>query len=206
MAGESGPAPVFSLEYEVQPPDLREVIVGTPGARRKLIAAVALAISWGLLTASFTAITVALNYPSVVKDSTGAPGWMYAVDLLLWLLTAWIAVTAWRHSAGRLARVAIQKRPEYQGRIHDHVETGGFRSIYANGTEIFFPWATIHRVRETTHTFQLLDHDDQVRGVLPKRGLQSPELLPALHTFLNHAVAGQPPTAAASATAGEPQA
>lgn len=201
MAGEAGPAPGFTLEYDVQPPDVREIIVATPGMRRKLISGVALTIGWGLVAASFTAITIALNYPSVVKDSTGAPGWMYAVDLALWLVTAAIALAAWRRSARRMAWVAIQKTSEYQGRSRDQVETGGIRSISANGTEVFYPWATIGRVRETTRAFHLLDHNGQVRGVLPKRGLESPDLLPALRTFLNHAVAGRPPVAAANTTA-----
>ena len=164
MAGEAGPAPAFTLEYDIQPPDVREIIVATPGVRRKLISGVALTIGWGLVAASFTAITIALNYPSVVKDSTGAPGWVYAVDLALWLVTAAIALAAWRRSARRMAWVAIQKTPEYQGRSRDQVETGGIRSISANGTEVFYPWATIGRVRETTRAFHLLDHNGQVRG------------------------------------------
>jgi hypothetical protein len=139
MAGEADPAPAFTLEYDIQPSDVRELIVGTPGVRRTFISTVALMIGWGLIAASFTAITIALNYPSVVKDSTGAPGWMYAVDLSLWLFTATLAWTAWRRSAGRLARVAIQNSPEYQGRTRDQVETGGIRSISANGTRNVLP-------------------------------------------------------------------
>jgi hypothetical protein len=201
MAGEAGPAPAFTLEYEIQPPDVRELIVGTRGMRWKLVSAVAATIGWGLIAASFTAITIALDHTSVVKDSTGAPGWMYAVDFVLWVATAAFARAAWRRSAGRLARVALQQNPEWQGRTRDQVEIGGLRSISANGTEVFYPWATIDRVRETTHAFQLLDHNGHVRGVLPKRGLVTPDLLPALRTFLNHALGGQPPAVPANTTA-----
>jgi hypothetical protein len=70
---------------------------------------------------------------------------------------------------------------------------------------MFYPWATIDQVRETTRAFRLHGHSGHVRGVLPKRGLESPDLLPALRTFLNHAVAGQPPAAAASTRADGPQ-
>jgi hypothetical protein len=56
-------------------------MVGTSGVRRRFIGTVAGMISWGLIAAIFTAITIALNYPSVVKDSTGAPGWLYVLDL-----------------------------------------------------------------------------------------------------------------------------
>jgi hypothetical protein len=64
----------------------------------------------------------------MVKDSTGAPGWMYAMDLSLWMFAANLAGTAWRCSAGREARVAIQQNPESQGWTRDQVETGGSRA------------------------------------------------------------------------------
>ena len=64
----------------------------------------------------------------MVKDSTGAPGWMYAVDSSLWMFTANLAGTAGRRSAGRQARVAIQQNPESQGWTRGQVETGGSRA------------------------------------------------------------------------------
>jgi hypothetical protein len=75
------------------------------------------------------------------------------------------------------------------------------RSISANGTEVFRPWATFDRVQETTRAFCLLDHNGHVQGVLPKRALDSPDLLPALRTFLKQALAQQPPAAAPSTAA-----
>jgi len=53
----------------------------------------------------------------MVKDSTGAPGWMYAVDLSLWTFTANLAGTAWRRSAGRRARVADEGQPFVLGEV-----------------------------------------------------------------------------------------
>jgi hypothetical protein len=105
---------------------------------------------------------------------------------------------AWQRSPERLARVAIQKTPEFQGRTRDQVETSGIRAISASGTEVFHSWATIDRVRETTRAFHLLDHNGRVRAILPKRALESSDLLPALRTFLKQAVAQQPPAATAS--------
>jgi hypothetical protein len=104
-----------------------------------------------------------------------------------------------------LARAAIKKTPEFQGRTRAQVETSGIRAIPVNGTEVFYAWATIDQVRETTRAFHLLDLGGRVLAILPKRALDSPDLLPALRTFLKQAVAQQPPAAAASTTADESQ-
>ena len=104
-----------------------------------------------------------------------------------------------------LARAAIKKTPEFQGRTRAQVETSGIRAISANGTETFHPWASIGQVRETTRAFHLLDLDGRVLAILPKRALDSPDLLPALRTFLKQAVTQQPPAAAASTAADESQ-
>jgi hypothetical protein len=109
------------------------------------------------------------------------------------LLTAILVRAAWQRSPGKLAQVLIQKTPGFQGRTRARVETSGIRAISATGTEAFYPWATIGQVWETTRSFHLLDHDGRVRAILPKRALDSPDLLPALRTFLTQAVAQQPP-------------
>ncbi len=106
-------------------------------------------------------------------------------------------------SPGRLAQVLIQKTPAFQGRTRTQVETSGIRAISATGTEAFHPWAIIDQVRETTRAFHLLDHDGRVRAILPKRALDSADLLPALRTFLRQAVAQQPAAATASTASGE---
>ena len=104
-----------------------------------------------------------------------------------------------------LARAAIKKTPEFQGRTRAQVETSGIRAISANGTETFHPWASIGQVRETTRAFHLLDLDGRVLAILPKRALYSPDLLPALRAFLTQALAQRPPAATASTAADKSQ-
>ena len=125
--------------------------------------------------------------------------------LALWLVTAFLAWAAWQRSPEMLARAAMKKTPEFQGRTRAQVETSGIRAISASGTEVFHPWATIDQVRETTRAFHLLDPDGRALAILPKRALDSPDLLAALRTFLQQALAQQPPAAAASTTAEESQ-
>ena len=205
MAGGAGPAPAFTLEYDVQPQDVRELVVATPRVKDKLTIALVVAMLSGLVAVGFTAITIALNYRSAVFSAARAPGGIYVADLTLWLVTACLAWAAWQRSPEMLARAAIKKTPEFQGRTRAQVETSGIRAISANGTEVFHPWASINQVRETTRAFHLLDLDGRVLAILPKRALNSPDLLPPLRTFLEQDVAQQPPAAAASTTADESQ-
>ena len=167
--------------------------MATPRVKDKLTIAVVAAMLSGLVAAGFTAITIALNYRSAVFSAAGAPGGIYVADLALWLLTAFLAWAAWQRSPGRLAQVVIKKTPAFQGRTRDQVEASGIRTVSANGTEAFHPWATIDQVRETTRAFHLLDHNGRARAILPKRALDSPDLLPALRTFLKQALEQQQP-------------
>jgi YcxB-like protein len=205
MAGEAGPALAFTLEHEVQPQDVRELLAASPRVKAKLTIAVVVVMLCGLVAVGFTAITIALNYRSAVFSAAGAPGGIYVADLALWLVTAFLAWAAWQRSPGRLAQVVIEKTPEFQGRTRDQVETSGIRAISATGTEVFYPWATIDQVRETTRAFHLLDHDGRILAILPKRALDSPDLLPALRTFLKQALEQQPAAATASTAADESQ-
>lgn len=201
MAGEEDPAPAFTLEYEVQPQDVQDLLVATPRVRDKLTIAVVAAMLSGLVAAGITAITIALNYRSAVFSAAGAPRGIYVADLTLWLVTAFLVHRAWQRSPGRLAEVAIKKTPEFQGPTRNQVETSGIRAVSANGTEAFHPWATIDQVRETTRAFHLLDHNGRVQAILPKRALDSPDLLLALRTFLEQALEQQPAAATASTAA-----
>ena len=159
----------------------------------------------GLVATGFTAITFALNYRSAVFSAAGAPGGIYVADLTLWLVTACLAWAAWQRSPARLAQLVLKQTPAFQGRTRAQIETSGIRTASANGTDAFRPWATIGQVWETTRAFHLLDHDGRAQAILPKRALDSPDLLPALRTFLKQAVTQQPPAAAASTTADESQ-
>ena len=205
MAGEAGLAPAFTLEYEVQRQDVQDLLAATPRVKDKLTTAVVAAMWCGLVATGFTAITMALNYRSAVFSAAGAPGGIYVADLALWLLTAFLAWAAWQRSPGRLAQVVIKQTPAFQGQTRAQLETTGIRTISASGAEAFHPWATIGQARETAHAFHLLDQNGRARAILPKRALDSPDLLPALRTFLAQALAERPPAGPASTAAHESQ-
>jgi hypothetical protein len=151
------------------------------------------AVPWALIGAAFTAVTVALDLPSVVKSSSGAPGWMYVVDGVIWGgLVAYLARIAWRLSPKRLGRRAWRVHAALRGRHRDEVGPNGVRCTAPDGTEMFIPWSTIGRIGETGHAFHLIDHHGAVRNALPKRGLPSPDLIPALREFLHRSVDVQP--------------
>jgi hypothetical protein len=204
MAGEAGHAAVFTLEYEMQPDDLREIAAGNPRIRRRRrILAVRLGV-WVVLAVAVTAAAVVLSIRSVGTDSSRVVVWMVA-GALFWLAAATAGVYWWRSSPGRQVRRAWQKTPEFRGRARDHVEPAGVRCVLANGTEHFYPWSVLAGTRETSGAFHLLDANGGIRVVLPKRGLERPDQLPALREYLNRVVNKQPPAAPASTAAGEPQ-
>jgi len=151
------------------------------------------AVLWALIGAAFTAVTVVLDLPSVVKDSPGAPGWMYVVDGAIWGgLVAYQARIVWRLSPKRLARRTWRIHAALHGRHSDEVGPDGVTCTAPDGTQVFIPWATIDRIGETGHAFHLIDHQGAVRNALPKRGLPSPDLIPALREFLNRSVSTRP--------------
>lgn len=198
------PGPGFSLTYELEPDDLKEVYVARPKRKRRRSYAMLNTVLWAVLVAALTAVTVALDLPSVVKDTSGTPGWLYVVDAVIWGLVAYGARLVWRLSPTRFARRARRIiRQRGGGRHHDEVGPGGVTCIEPDGTQVFTPWTGIDRIRETERAFHLFNHRDAMRALLPKRGLSSPDLIPALREFLNRSVDGQPPAAAADAAAGE---
>ena len=143
------------------------------------------AVIWALFGAVLTAVTVALNLRSVVRSSSAAPSWMYLVDVVIWGLVAYWGYIIWRLSPKRLARRWWRSNVQLHGRHHDQVSPGGITYTAADGTQVLIPWTTIDDVRETEHSFLLIDHRGVVRNSLPKRGLSSPDLIPALREFLN---------------------
>jgi hypothetical protein len=188
----ASPGPGFLLVYELQPEDLQDLYGAGPNRRRRRVRIMLTAVPWALIGAAFTAVTVALDLPSVVKDSSGAPGWMYVVDGVIWGGVVAYLAHVWRLSPKRLARRAWRIHAEVHGRHRDEVGPDGARCTAPDGTQMFIPWATIDRIGETGHAFHLIDHRGAVRNALPKRGLPSPDLIPALREFLNRSVSAQP--------------
>jgi hypothetical protein len=204
MTGEAGHASIFTLEYEVQPGDLREIMAGNPRRRQKRRSVTERLALWVVLAVVVTAIAVEKNSAMVGKDSTTVT-WVFALALFLWIAAATTGLYLWRSSPRRLARRAWQKTPEFHGRTRDHVESAGIRSVYSNGTEHFHPWGVLTRIQETDGAFHLLDANGRAQVALPKRGLERPDQLPALREYLNRVVNEQPLAAPASTAAGEPQ-
>src|SRR5450756_3062268 len=78
------PGAGFSLNYELQPDDLQDSIAARPQRKRQRTRLIFATVGWALIDAAFTAVTVALDLPSVVKNAEGAPSWMYVVDAAIW--------------------------------------------------------------------------------------------------------------------------
>jgi len=189
-SAESGPG--FSLSYDLQLSDLTELLAARPGRRRRRIRIVFSLVLLALLGVAWTALTIAFDNSSVVKGSTGAPGWMVGSDIVIWALVVLYASAAWRLSPKRLARRTWRASPQLHGRHYDQIDSRGVTWTGPDGTQMFQPWAILERVRETEHAFHLQGGNGDVRATLPKRGLRSPDLILALREFLNHSVGGQP--------------
>lgn len=181
-------SPVFSLAYDLEPGDLRDGCVAAPGRRSMRTQAAIHLGAWGFVAVVLTLVTVALNEPTMVKDSAGAPGWMYAVDTAGWLLAArGIRPLIWL-SPRQMTRRAWRAHPELHGRHRDDVTDLGITWIAPDGMEVFTPWSAVTGISETDRAFHLLDDHGDVRHELPKRGLASPDLIPPLRQFMNQAV------------------
>jgi YcxB-like protein len=198
----TGPETDFSLTYELQPDDLQDLFATRPERKRRRARVIYATVIWALLDAALTAVTVALDLPSVVKNSPGAPSWMYVVDATIWLFVINGAIIVWRLSPKRLVRRAWRSSTQLHGRHHDEVGPGGITYTQPDGLQIVTPWNRFDYIRETEHAFHLIDHRGATQTTLPKRGLPSPDLIPALREFLNRSVNGQLSTAASDSAVG----
>jgi YcxB-like protein len=124
---------------------------------------------------------------------------MYVVDAVIWGLVAYWGYISWRLSPKRLARRSWRSNAQLHGRQHDQVGPNGMTYTASDGTQVLIPWTAIDEVRETKRSFLLIDHRGEVQNNLPKRGLSSPDLIPALREFLNRFIQGQPPATPDSA-------
>lgn len=195
----------FSLTYELQPGDLQDLFAARPGRKWRKARFIYTTVMWALIGSVLTSVTVALDLPSVVKNSPGAPSWMYVVDAAIWFSVTYCGVIVWRLSPKRLARRAWRSNTQLHGRRHDEVGLGSISCTTPDGIQIAIPWANIDHIRETENAFHLINHRGATLTTLPKRGLSSPDLIPALREFLNRSVNGQPPTADPDPAAGEPK-
>jgi hypothetical protein len=188
----SNPAADFVLNYELRPDDLLDVVRAGSNRQRRRVRSVYNAAGWALIGAILTAITIILDLPSVVKDSSGAPGLMYLGDAVIWAVVLYYARIAWRLNPKRLVRRVWRVQVGLDGRHRDEVGAEGITSIAPNGTLVFKPWATFTRFRETDDAFLLVNQHERVDISLPKRGLPSPDLISSLREYLDRSV-GRPP-------------
>jgi hypothetical protein len=188
----AGPGTGFSLTYELQADDLRELVATIAQRKLSRTRIIFSTAGWAPVNAAFTAVTVALDLPSVVKNSSGAPSWMYVVDAAGWLFVAYGAVIAWKLSPKRVALSVWRSDSRLHGWHRDEVGSGGLTSIAPDGTQVSTPWATMASMKETDTAFHLVDSQGAVRITLPKRGLPSPDLIPALREYLKQSVGRQP--------------
>lgn len=130
---------------------------------------------------------------------------MYVVDAASWYFAVYGAVIAWRMSPKRLAQRSWRTDIRFHGQRHDKVGPGGIARANPDGTQVHIPWASIDHIRETEHAFHLLGRGGYTLAVLLKRGLDSPDLIPALREFLNHSAGGQLASASPGTAAGASQ-
>jgi hypothetical protein len=132
----AAPGPGFLLAYELRREDLQELYAAEPIRRRRRVRIVT-AVPWALIGAAFTAVTIALDLPSV-RDSPGAPGWMYVIDCArCGGLVAYLARIIWRLNPKRLARRAWRAHAAIHGRHRDEVGPDGVRCTAPDGTQMF---------------------------------------------------------------------
>ena len=174
------PGAEFSLTYEVQPDDLGEIWAAEPEMRRLRTRAVFSTVLLALLCALLTAFTVVVEFKSVAERSSGVPGWIYVVDLVLWGLVIW----------GSFIHLAPGHETTRQARLAGQCPA---------------PRPPPRQARPRGHSLHLIDYHGAVRVALPKRGLGNPDLLPALREFLIRSTGGQSLAATLGTAAGEPR-
>jgi hypothetical protein len=184
----TSPGPAFSLSYDLTQADIAETYAMRPALRTRRRGATALTVIYALLGGFLTVITVLLDVPHVVQGSTGAPGWMYTADLVCWLIAAASFWGVVRRSPRWLARRNLRHRPDMFGPNHDEISDRGITWTAPDGAEVFTPWSVLASYREGADYFYIYDKNGTMRSELPKRGLSSPELIPALRDYLSRAI------------------
>lgn len=184
----TSPGPAFSLSYDLRVDDFAAMSAMSSIRRRRRQQAAVVLAGYGLLAAILTVITVLLDLPTVVRGSTGAPSWMYPTAFVSWLLAITYLGGVVRRSPKRIARRTLRQNPAQNGRHRDEVSDRGITWTGPDGAEVFTPWSALTRFAESDDYFYVYDQTQDVRNVLPKRGLRSPDLIPALREFLSQAL------------------
>lgn len=184
----TSPGPAFSLSYDLSQADIAETYAKLPALRRRRRRAAAASLAYAVLGGFFTAITVLLDVPNVVQGSTGAPSWLYTADLVCWLIAAAFFRGVVRRSPTWLARRDLRARPGMFGPSRDEISDRGITWAVPDGTEVFTPWSMLASFRESADYFYVCDKSGTMRSALPKRGLSSTDLIPALRDYLSRAI------------------
>jgi YcxB-like protein len=187
----------FSLCYELQPDDVEEALAADGRRKRRRARALIDLSVCAVLALALTLLTVALDRPGLVNDTTGAPSWLYLADIVGWALVIRYAALAWRLAPKRQARRVWRTRKTLHGQYRDEVGADGVTGMQPNGSMTFIPWPAVAGFRESERTFCLLGADGAVCVLLPKRSLPDPALGPALAELLARKI-GAPQAAAAT--------
>jgi hypothetical protein len=200
----TGTGAVFSLRYELRPDDLRELLDAYTSRRRRRITNWFALVGWALVSSALVAITVAIAVPARTNGSAGPPTWLYVIDVAALSLAFQSGRRVWLLSPGRSARRAFHAHSEMHGVHADEVGADGVTSIAPDGRRTFVPWSAVAGIRETEHAFHLTGAEGETVGTLPKRGLESPDLLPDLRAFLHDSVGKDPAPAPPAAEPSTP--
>jgi hypothetical protein len=177
----------FSLSYELTLDDIGDLVAGSQLLRRRRASARGQLVLGILGAAAWTALTILPNFPSL--RASPAPGWMYAVDAVVWIFLVRLCYLVWHLSVKHLARRTWRARQH--GHYLTEVNPRGVTVIAPDGSERFTPWTAIIGFWESDQSFYLLGRKSITVNELPKRGLRNAELIPSLRDFLDSSVERQ---------------
>jgi hypothetical protein len=177
----------FSLSYELTRDDIGDLVAGSQLLRRRRASARGQLVLAMLGAAAWTALTILPNFPSL--RASPAPGWMYAVDAVAWIVFVRFCFLVWHLSLKQLARRTWRARQH--GRYLTEVNPRGVSVTAPDRSERFIPWSAITGFQESDQSFYLLGPKGITVNELPKRGLQNAELIPSFRDFLDSSVGRQ---------------
>jgi hypothetical protein len=183
----NAPAAAFTLSYDIELDDVIEMTQMDARRRKFRRRAVLVLLVYLILVGALTALIVVLNRPSGVGP--GAPGWMYVIATLGWLLILLALRAVWRLSPGVLARRIWRSRPGIQGPHSEEISDAGILIISPGPKTVFHPWSDYTSTEETTRAFYIAGGPAH-RLALPKRGLPDASRIPELRQFLLLAIPG----------------
>ena len=190
------------MSYELTTDDLKDACAVSPQLRRMRAHRIRYLIVAGIPVLLITTVAAGLTSRYGLAFHTWSRPFMFGLALPVWGALAEVAIRLWRLSPEWIARATLRTNPQLNGRHREEISPDGVTTIEPNGTTLFIPWAAIAGIHESERAFHLLGIDGALKATLPKRGLDHPDLIPALHEFLDDSinVQSQPPTTSPNTT------